>query len=322
MFMRTEVPAIKAHVLLRWRFLVMGSAPVLLLAAGCVSKPVPQSQFPSPMEEHIRSHERVDPAVPTGTRSERDLGLTRPVALYVPEGVRDRDSVDVLVHFHGAAHVAESAAEKGGRPKVVAVVNLGAGSSAYERPFADPELFPAVLEAMGRAAAPGKANGKPIRSVTISSWSAGYGAVRAILPFHGDRVDGLLLLDGLHTDYIPDGQRLHDGGRLNTSKLLPFLGLAQRAAVGDACMVVTHSAVFPGTYASTTETAAWLALALGVVVHPVLEWGPVGMQGIGRAEQGQLRILAFAGNTAPDHVDHLHALPALLAETDCGPGRI
>lgn len=296
-----------------WRYQVLVGLPFLLVAAGCASKPIPQAQFPSPMAEHIRAHERVQDGGLTGVRSELALGMSRPVALYVPDGVSGLDSVDVLVHFHGAAHVAEHAAEAAEPPMVVAIVNLGAGSSAYERPFVDPALFPAILRAAANAASGGAPAVTPtIRSVTISSWSAGYGAVRAILPVHGALVDALFLLDGLHTDYVPDGQRLHDGGQLNTVKMQPFLAMAERAAAGEACMVVTHSAVFPGTYASTTETAEWLTAELGLSFQPVLEWGPVGMQSIGHAERGLLQILAFAGNTAPDHVDHLHALPALL----------
>ncbi len=301
---------------MRGRKILMG-LPVLLVAVGCASKPIPQSQFPSPMTEHIRAHERVPDRATAGVHAEVDLGLSRPVMLHVPEGATGLDSVDVLVHFHGAAYVAKHAVASVGRPMVVAVVNLGAGSSAYERPFADPALFPAILQAAGEGAAAasegaGETNALPIRSVTISSWSAGYGAVRAILPVHGARVDALFLLDGLHTDYVPEGQLLHDGGRLNTAKLEPFLAMAKRAVAGDACMVVTHSAVFPGTYASTTETAAWLASELGLSTMPILEWGPVGMQGTGRAHRGRFRLLSYAGNTAPDHVDHLHGLPEFL----------
>lgn len=301
---------------MRGRKILLGLS-VLLVAVGCASKPVPQSQFPSPMAEHIRAHERVQERVIRGIHTEVDLGLSRPVMLFVPEGAEGLDSLDVLVHFHGAAYVAKQAAALAEPPMVVAVVNLGAGSSAYERPFADRALFPALLRAAGKAAAAaeevaGEADTRPIRSVSISSWSAGYGAVRAILPVHGAHVDALFLLDGLHTDYVPEGRLLHDRGQLNTAKLDPFLLMAKRAVAGNACMVVTHSAVFPGTYASTTETATWLASELGLSMMPVLEWGPVGMQGTGRADRGRFRIRSFAGNTAPDHVDHLHGLPTFL----------
>ena len=39
----------------------------------------------------------------------------------------------------------------------------------------------------------------------------------------------------------------------------------------------------------------------------------MGMQQVSEARRGQLRIVGFAGNSAPDHVDQLHSLPDLLA---------
>ena len=40
----------------------------------------------------------------------------------------------------------------------------------------------------------------------------------------------------------------------------------------------------------------------------MLEWGPLGMQQVSQARFGHFEMLGFAGNTAPDHLDHLHAL--------------
>jgi hypothetical protein len=77
-------------------------------------------------------------------------------------------------------------------------------------------------------------------------------------------------------------------------------------------VLVTHSEVFPGTFASTTETADYLLRAIGLKRTAVLEWGPVGMQQTSEARAGSFTLLGFAGNSAPDHVDHLHALPDLL----------
>lgn len=41
-------------------------------------------------------------------------------------------------------------------------------------------------------------------------------------------------------------------------------------------------------------------------------WGPMGMALLSDTRAGRLRIQGFAGNSAPDHVDLLHALPDLL----------
>jgi hypothetical protein len=152
---------------------------------------------------------------------------------------------------------------------------------------------------------------KPAR-VYLSSFSAGYGAVRAILKHHAPAVDGIVLLDGLHTDYVPSRRVLAQGGTLNEENLKGFLQYARWAMDNKKKFLITHSEIFPGTYASTTETADYLIRSLNLQRQPVLKWGPVGMQLLTETRAGSLAILGFAGNSAPDHVDHLHGLPVFL----------
>jgi hypothetical protein len=44
----------------------------------------------------------------------------------------------------------------------------------------------------------------------------------------------------------------------------------------------------------------------------ILEWGPLGMQQLSEARRGRFAVLGFAGNTAPDHIDHLHGMYRFL----------
>jgi hypothetical protein len=39
------------------------------------------------------------------------------------------------------------------------------------------------------------------------------------------------------------------------------------------------------------------------------------MQQLSEATAGKFELLGFAGNSAPDHIDQLHAMPELLART-------
>jgi hypothetical protein len=79
-------------------------------------------------------------------------------------------------------------------------------------------------------------------------------------------------------------------------------------------MWVTHSEVYPGTYASTTETADGLLRRAGLPRQPSLKPGPIGMQQLSETALGQFRVTGYAGNSAPDHMDHLYALGASLSE--------
>jgi hypothetical protein len=134
------------------------------------------------------------------------------------------------------------------------------------------------------------------------------------VPEHYARVERVLLIDGLHTGYVDGrpgtGPALDSS--LETAGLEVFLRFARDAVAGRRRMIVTHSEIFPGTYASTTETADWLLAQLGVTRKAVLRWGPMGTQQLSEARAGRFWLIGYAGNSAPDHVDQLHALPELF----------
>jgi peptidoglycan/xylan/chitin deacetylase (PgdA/CDA1 family) len=291
--------------------ITLPARPGFAQAGSPPQAPPPRPQNPSPMVDTTRAHERLPTEPPAGLRLTADAGLARPVDVFLPARADPDADVRVLVHFHGAAHVAMHAAAASAMPALAVNVHLGAGSSVYDRPFTEPgaldRLVAAALDAVARA------TGKRPTMVRLdlSAFSAGYGAVRALArqPGFSKQVGGVLLLDGLHAGYVPEGRVLADGGALQPADIEPFVALARQAAAGEIAFVVTHSEIFPGTFASTTETTDALLNALGLKRTAVLEWGPLGMQQLSEASQGRFTVLGFAGNTAPDHVDHLHALP-------------
>jgi hypothetical protein len=83
---------------------------------------------------------------------------------------------------------------------------------------------------------------------------------------------------------------------------------ARQALAGKKSFVFTHSEIFPGTYASTIECADYMIEQLGLERKAVLKWGPLGMQQLSKVQKGHFQILGYAGNTAPDHIDHFHGL--------------
>ena len=179
-------------------------------------------------------------------------------------------------------------------------------------------MLPRLITALEEQLKSHHPNPPVISHVTLSAFSAGYGAVRALLRHEPitPTVDGVILLDGLHTDYVPPRTVLAQGGTLETTRLDPFLQFARAAAQGNKRLLITHSEIFPGTFASTTETTDYLLEQLGLQRTPVLQWGPGGMQQLSEVQEGRLRVMGFAGNTAPDHIDHFHALPSFLEEDE------
>lgn len=271
----------------------------LAISCGALAQ---QAQNPSPMVEHTRAHQRLVQQTPPGRREKLELGQ-----LFLPAEWKAGRGATVLFFFHGGTWLPEVAAAR----NKLAVVSIqgGSGSAAYTRLFEDPKRFPRLLEE-----AEGKA-GVRFARVLLGGWSAGCGAIRQILqtPESYARTDAALLIDGIHTGYT-DGKPGPLESKIDTANLQIWLQLARDAMAGRKRMIVTHSEIFPGTFASTTETADYLLAQLGLKLRPVLRWGPMGLQQLSEASSGKFLLMGYAGNSAPDHVDQLHSLPVFLKE--------
>ncbi len=303
--MTSRVPPPTSAAMTRTNAAVVGGATLLLLTCASTG-PKPAPQNPSPMVENTRAHDRVHQRPLAGKQLTIDDVLPKPVEVDITPACTANPPCDLVVHFLGASWLPMEAGEDSGWPLVIASVNLGAGSARYARPFAaDPTLYTRLRERIA-------AQSPPLRATYLSGFSAGYGAIREILTQQPDAIDGVLLIDGLHTGYLPERKVIAEGGALDETKLAPFVRYAERAARGEKRFVVTHSEIFPGTFASTTETTDYLLKHLGMTRTPVVKFGPHGMQQLSESRRGSFAVLGFAGNSGPDHIDQLHGLPTFL----------
>ena len=252
------------------------------------------------MVEHTRAHSRLKEQSPPGRREKLALGT-----LFLPAGMKSAHGADVLFFFHGGTWLPEVAASQ--NKVAVVTVQAGSGSGTYSRLFDDPARFPALLKEAEEKA------GVRFGRVMLGGWSAGCGAIRQILkaPESYARVDAALMIDGIHTDYV-DGKPGPLESKIGGENLEIWQQFARDAMAGRKRAIVTHSEIFPGTFASTTETADYLLKRLELTRRPVLKWGPMGLQQLSEARAGRFLLIGYAGNSAPDHVDQLHSLPAYL----------
>src|SRR5262245_3291003 len=221
---------------------------ISLLAGATLAQ---QNQNPSPMVEHTRAHPRLKQETPPGRREKLELG-----SLFIPAKLERRSDhrrsaarLPLFVHFHGGTWLPEVAASRSGGAAVISI-QLGAGSSVYAKPFADRKLFERLL-----AEAESK-TGLKFAPITLTAWSAGYGAIREILKASENyaRVDSVLLIDGLHTGYV-NGKPGPQESEIETDKLQIFLQFARDAVAGRKRMIISHSEIFSGTFAITAETS-------------------------------------------------------------------
>ena len=276
------------------------------------SKTKVDSQNPSPMVENTRTHERIENKNYSGIYFEISHLLNRSVKVFIPQKDKAKEKFDLLIHFHGSSYVVDYASEKYNGNIISATVNLGAGSRVYYNQFSNPEMLGRLIDSI-KIKAENKLHHQVIMNrLILSGFSAGYGAVKKLLSQNNNynKIDAVLLLDGMHASYIPEGKVIYEGGKIDTSAFAPFLKFAREASAkkSNKKFLFTHSEIFPGTFVSTTEAADYLISKLKVKNKPVLKWGVLGMQQLSEAHQNHMLILGFAGNTAPDHIDHLHAL--------------
>jgi len=275
-----------------------------VLAVPLAGQQTPQA--PSPMIENTRPHPRIPQTEVPGSRIE--LSSLKGAFLFTSPKVKPERAVPLVIHFHGAAWLIQYHIARKLPNAALITVNLGAGSRAYGNPFRQPETFQNLIDEAGKAVKLKRG----WSSITLIGFSAGYGAVRAILRQEENfqKVNNVLLLDGIHASYVPEGKPLADGGTVKTDDLDSFVKFAREAAAGKKTLVITHSEIFPGTYASTTECVDNLLLTLTLKRKAELREGPIGMQQLSRADTKNLHIRGYAGNTAPDHIDQLQAMSA------------
>lgn len=255
-----------------------------------------------------RQHQRITQVETPGRRIE--LTALKGAVLFVNPEVQTNKPVPLIVNFHGVPWLVQYHIAKEVPRAALITVNLGAGSRAYGSPFEQPETFQSILDEASKVLKLKRG----WSSITLIGFSAGYGAVRAILRQEENfaRVNNVLLLDGIHASYLPEGKPLADGGTINATDLDSFVRFAHEAVKGKKSFVITHSQIVPNTYASTTECVDYLLAKLGLKRQLGLDEGPMGMQQLSVVNKSGFRIRGYAGNTASDHVDYLHAMYAWL----------
>lgn len=229
---------------------------------------------------------------------------------------------DVLIHFHGASITVEPILLESGIDAIYVVATLGNASGPYEDTFAVRGSFSRYLASI-QATVAAQCAGAPraLGRVALSAWSAGYGAVFRIIARaeDADRVDAVLLADGMHSRFDAGAYR-----HVNAPAMAPYTNFAERAARGEKLMVVTHTAIGTPNYASTTETAHFLMATLHIPRQELDEAGPAPeMRHTEHAERGGLSIDGYSGADAEAHKLQLKHIgetmwPRLRAAWDSG----
>lgn len=255
-----------------------------------------------------------------------ELPSDRRHTLWIPSDYQHRlkqqrrgEQVDVLFDFHSSPRLVRSNARIAGLNCVVISVKYSGLSSAYRVPFSnDRQLFATILDEALSAlrAEPDFPENTEWGRLAITSFSAGFGAVREVLKTADefDRIDAIFMVDSLYCGYVGDGTDRVKEGVVHPELMKDYLRFAQLSAAGKKVMIITHCVGPTPGYASTRETADYLLEKLELKPQSI----DIVLKLPGKAddESGVLRLyrkamrngFSMVGSLGPsetDHVEHL-----------------
>jgi hypothetical protein len=216
-------------------------------------------------------------------------------------------SRDLILHFHGAHDLVQKAVH-GRFPRAIAAsVNLNGLSGAYDAYVGRNShmMFSTLLAEIQQAT-----DTHRFDSITLSSFSAGYGAIRALLqePTNVEIIDQLVLADTVYSSFGEQRnvKEARPYPRVDQNK--PFIDFAKLAVRGKKGMVLTHCELEPEGYSSTEEVGALVRDAVGVALELVDESWTNDVRIKGHVRKGRFVSVATRGMQGSDHLAHLRAL--------------
>jgi hypothetical protein len=242
-----------------------------------------------------------------GRQAEGDRIPIEHASLLIPSGYEVPASGDVplFVHFQGGVTIAEENFVRMRRPGVLIASKLSGRSSAFSKPYADPRKFHDLLAAAQTELT--RRTGRPVRlgPITITFFSAGYGAVRELLkdPELFARISALVSADSIYASVVADDVRAPDA-----AQMVDFMRFAQAAARGEKTFVVAHG-MYQTPYASTAECANLLLAGVDGARTPVSRFTERGVPIAAEAHVGGFHLYTFDEATAGIHVDCLYMIP-------------
>lgn len=232
--------------------------------------------------------------------------------LFLPAGWANAISSNALlcVHFHSAPWFPIQEHVRRGAKEPLAVFALGEGSSTYRAAFEDTNRFARVLALVEGELQKRSRLSTRISAVDVSSFSAGYGAVRELVksPDYFKIIRRIVLLDSMYAALGPQENGMTNRRPL-TAQIDVWLPFAKAAMRGEKTFVVTHSQVPTSSYASSTECATALLEKLGVKAETVTTNSIPAANDpdfplLRRADVVGLHIWSYGGNDAQAHMTH------------------
>lgn len=239
--------------------------------------------------------------------------------LYLPASWAPKAEETLTLHFHTTAWLPVREHLAAGLNNPLLVWNRPGASSAYRVPFEDKDRWPRLLAQVKTELI---TNGAPkdfdFTAYKVSSFSAGYGAVRELVkrPDFFSKLKRVVLCDSIYGSLDEsDGTR-----KARQDTVEPWFPLAEAAAKGEKTFLLTFSEV-PTPYASSSECGAAIAAHVGGKFQPANPEPPVrsednNLKPLTRYDKGNLHLWLYPGHDGVAHIIHVHNLAQLWKSLD------
>jgi len=306
----------------------LGGAIAVVALSGCVSGAFKRSaSLPEPPAMPRR---QIAPTpFPEGSVSLELTNRDARATLFLPVGWSEPRATgpQLVVHFHTIAWFTIQEHVRRGSPVPLLNFALGEGSVTYAKPFLDPVRFQEWLRLVERVLTERGAASAPITRVDISSFSAGYGAVREIVKLETNRhvIQRIVLCDSLYGG-LARTNTPYPLRKVLAEHVEPWLEFARAAARGEKTFLLTTSDIETVRYASTRECAAAVAAMVGAEFKSVAKNSCAAAREpefplIWRADRGRFHVWNYAGNDGPAHLTHVRHLADLWRALDAVSAR-
>lgn len=229
---------------------------------------------------------------------------------YIPAGWKPSQRIAVAVHFHGPDWHSIQEHIASGEKSVLLSSSPGEGSSTYAKLMGtkgtlDAWFVALLSELKKRGAEPGA----QVTDLDLSSFSAGYGAIRELVqqPEVYRRIRSVILCDSMYGSLAPGDPR-----RPLDAHIEVWIPLARDAMAGRKTFVASVSSVPTPSYASSSECLTALVEKIGLRWndsdpawpatknrdYPLIRW----------AGKGGFFAWHYAGHDAAAHTTHIRHL--------------
>lgn len=222
--------------------------------------------------------------------------------LFIPDAWKPDSKVPLTIHFHGASWFAIDEHLRRGLCEPILAVYIGEGSSVYRNAFWDPDAWPKLLSHILSE----MPEGSNISRVDVTSFSAGYGAVRELLKQDAPPklIRRIVLADSMYASFTSESNSAPLKEQID-----PYVGFAKMAIKREKGFVVTFSEVPTETYANSAACANALVRSIGKSLIPVPHGSlpatrdpefPLKF----RFDEGAFHVWGYGGSDAQAHMTH------------------